>query len=53
MSTSVQGYRSYREYLAGDRWREIRAAAIARAGGRCALCGEERPALEVRQRYCQ
>lgn len=28
----------YRGYLESDRWREVRAEAIARAGGRCVLC---------------
>ncbi len=29
----------YREYLASDRWRVVRAAALDRAGHRCADCG--------------
>lgn len=38
MSGRVLGFMPYTEYLQSPRWREIRAEAIARAGGRCVLC---------------
>ena len=43
MSLRMFQYLSYREYLETDQWRETRAEAIARAGGRCALCPREDP----------
>lgn len=30
---------SYRDYLASPEWARVRERAIARAGGRCELCG--------------
>ncbi len=48
--TRVLDYMSYAEYLASPHWLETRAAAIARAGGRCALCPREGVPLEVHHR---
>jgi 5-methylcytosine-specific restriction endonuclease McrA len=55
MSSRILQYMSYIEYLQTPHWKETRAAAIARAGGRCALCpreadGSERFSLEVHHR---
>jgi 5-methylcytosine-specific restriction endonuclease McrA len=37
---------TYAEYLETPHWRETRAAALARAGGRCQVCNS-RESLEV------
>ena len=55
MSLPLLRFLSYREYLETDHWRETRAAAIARAGGKCALCprvaeGSETSRLHVHHR---
>jgi 5-methylcytosine-specific restriction endonuclease McrA len=41
----VLGFNSYRDYLRGRLWASVRAAALARNGGRCRGCG--RPARQV------
>lgn len=35
------GFESYSAYLKSDHWRETRAGALARAAGKCQLCGSD------------
>jgi 5-methylcytosine-specific restriction endonuclease McrA len=50
VSSRALAHLSYREFLRSDRWKEIRAEAIERAGHRCALCAYEGDRLEVHHR---
>lgn len=38
MGSQILSFIGYAEYLQTDRWKQIRAEAIARAGGRCQVC---------------
>jgi predicted HNH restriction endonuclease len=42
-------WRSYAEYLASERWAELRAAALERDGHRCRFC-DSNQSLEVHHR---
>jgi len=42
----ILDFMDYASYLASPRWCEIRKEALARAGGRCQVCGN-RMSLEV------
>jgi len=44
------GYSTYQEYLASSHWKNIRLAAIAKAGGRCMLCNSDLLPLHVHHR---
>ena len=43
-------FMTYGEYLQTEHWQETRAAALKRAGGRCALCPRENAPLQVHHR---
>lgn len=48
--TRVLTFMSYAEYLETPHWKATREAALARAGGRCALCPRVGVPLEVHHR---
>ncbi len=50
MSIRILDFMTYAEYLQTPHWKETRAAAIARARGRCAVCGRGDRPLEVHHR---
>lgn len=50
MGLPLLRFMTYAEYLQTDQWRATRDAAIARAGGQCALCDRTGLSLVVHHR---